>query len=236
MYASEFLTLDFDIEPVLELDQDQCGLVCNSTCTHTTLGYNVECLASALTSLGRLDPTPTPSTDQIVHHSNSSHPSQGKPRNLNHYHKPLTRKVGRCAGRNPPSVHGGIQLYGLPGSQAGHLRPLFALSPRWVGRLTRSKGVLSPTQASSQCPWRSRLCPLPGVSPYASRRRGPARWMEFPQAMRPGSRPPAHRPRTPTQPPSIIFTHPLGDTQIRREIQKKGVSALPSVKPLLTGS
>ena len=28
---------------------------------------------------------------------------------------PLTR-VGRCAGRNPPSVLSGIQLYGLPGS------------------------------------------------------------------------------------------------------------------------
>ena len=36
---------------------------------------------------------------------------------------------GRCAGRNSSSVLGGIRLNGLPASQAGAHRRLFALSP-----------------------------------------------------------------------------------------------------------
>ena len=95
-------------------------------------------------------------------------------------------ECGRCPGRNPPSVLGGIQLNGLPASQAGHRRRLFALSPRWDGRLTRARGVLS-LQGITARHGRSRLCPEPGVSPCASRRRGPARWMEFPQAKGPAA-------------------------------------------------
>ena len=36
---------------------------------------------------------------------------------------------GWCAGRNPPSVRDGIQLYGLPASRTETHRRLFALSP-----------------------------------------------------------------------------------------------------------
>lgn len=92
-------------------------------------------------------------------------------------------KVDRCAGRNPSSVLGGIRLNGLPASRAGVHRRLFALSPRWVGRLTLSARVLNASSASSPFGQRSRFCPEPELSPCASRRRGPAKWMEFPQAL-----------------------------------------------------
>jgi len=94
---------------------------------------------------------------------------------------PTRSRVGRCAGRNPSSVRGGIQLYGLPASQAGHPRRLFALPPRRVGRLTQARSVLNLLSVIA-CHGRCRLCPLPALSPYTSRCRGPARWMEFPQA------------------------------------------------------
>ena len=98
-----------------------------------------------------------------------------------------TRKIGdRCPGRNPPSVLGGIQLNGQPAPQAGHLRRLFALSPRWDGRLTQARSVLS-LQGITARHERSRLCPEPRVSPRASRHRGPAWWMEFPQAKGPAA-------------------------------------------------
>ena len=113
---------------------------------------------------------------------------------------------GRCAGRNPSPVLGGIRLNGPPAPRAGAHRRLFALPPRRVGRLTRSRRVLNASRASSQSGGRSRFCPEPGLSPHASRRRGPAWWMEFPQAQRLEGRPPAHRPIILDPPCSICLT------------------------------
>ena len=103
---------------------------------------------------------------------------------------------GRCAGRNPPSVLGGIQLYGLPAPPAGGTRRLFALSPRGSAVSTQPPGVLAPDRGSQHLPGEvpflsgadalaprlaaSRPCSVDGVSsdPYG-----------------PGGRSPAHRPR-----------------------------------------
>ena len=105
-------------------------------------------------------------------------------------------KCGRCAGRNPPSVLGGIQLYGLPAPPAGGTRRLFALSPRGSAVSTLPPGVLAPDRGSQHLPGEvpflsgadalaprlaaSRPCLVDGVSS---------------DPCGPGGRSPAHRPR-----------------------------------------
>lgn len=83
---------------------------------------------------------------------------------------------------------GSIQLCGLPAPPVGGYRRLFALAPCGL--------VVSPSPIGDlilhgiiACQGRYRFCPLPRVSPYASQRRSPTRWMEFPQTSGPTAAP-----------------------------------------------
>ena len=114
---------------------------------------------------------------------------------------------------------------GYPGPPAGHHRtpirpftPLGRPSHPIQGRPQPYTGIIAvPLEVSFLSVARalalrlaaSRSCAVDGVS----------------SGHGPGSRPPAHRPRSPTQPPSIIFSHQPGDTQIRHD-RINGASAL----------
>ena len=89
---------------------------------------------------------------------------------------------GWCLGRNPSFVLGGIQLSGLPALRAAVISAYLPLHP--TGRPFH-RFLQSPRQLSMPhrhpIAGRSVSASEPRLSPYASQRRGSARWMEFPQ-------------------------------------------------------
>jgi len=95
------------------------------------------------------------------------------------------------AGRNPPSVLGGIRLRAHPDLGRGPHRSLFGPKPR-DGRFILSLGVIGglaplPLPGGFTASYPSAeggfvSVPEPGVSPCVSRRRGPRFSVEFPQA------------------------------------------------------
>ena len=82
-------------------------------------------------------------------------------------YKPYCSIVGRCAGRNPPSVLSGIRLYGLPAPPAGGYRRLFALSPCGSAVSAQPPGVLAPDRGSQHLP--GEVSFLSGADALASR-------------------------------------------------------------------
>ncbi len=92
---------------------------------------------------------------------------------------------------------GSIQLSGLPAPRADLTGAYLPLHPQ-VSRFTASISLLSELERiivhSADGRFVSAL--LPRLSPYASRRRGSALWMEFPQlpSRRTGSCPPTRQP------------------------------------------
>ena len=90
--------------------------------------------------------------------------------------------MGRCLGRNPPSVLGGIHLVGIPAPRAEFHWRLLSLSQR--GRVISPSPPASSTQAHH--PPRQGggflSAPKPGLSADTSRCHASATWMEFPQA------------------------------------------------------
>lgn len=103
---------------------------------------------------------------------------------------------GRCAGRNPPSVLGSIQLYGLPAPPAGGTRRLFALSPCGSAVSPLPHGVLAPDRGSQHLPGEvSFLSGADALAPRLSASQPCSVDGVSSDPHGPGSRPPAHRPR-----------------------------------------
>ena len=97
-------------------------------------------------------------------------------------------KVVWCAGCNPSSVlrrHSAMRATRAPCRRDS--APICPCTLR-VSRLTQARGDLI-LLGIIACHGRYRFCPLPRVSPYASRRRSPTWWMEFPQTSGPKAAP-----------------------------------------------
>ena len=108
-----------------------------------------------------------------------------------------------CAGCNPSSVlwrHSAMRATRAPSRKAS--APIRPCTLR-VSRLTQARSDL-PLQGIIAHHGRYRFCPLPRVSPYASQRRSPTRWMEFPQPF--DRQPPPSSPKAYTTSPVICFT------------------------------
>jgi len=98
------------------------------------------------------------------------------------------------AGRNPPSVLGGIRLSRLPVSHTDLIDTYLPLHP-WTGRFTVSTNMLNDlTRLIDGVGGRFVSAPVAGLSSYALQRHGSAKWAEFPQASYDTRQPPTSSP------------------------------------------
>ena len=102
---------------------------------------------------------------------------------------------GWCAGRNSPSVLGGILLYGLPAPPAGGIRRLFALSPCGSVVSPLPYSVLVPDRESSHLPREvSFLSGADALAPRLTASQSCTVDEVSSDPYGPGSHPPAHQP------------------------------------------
>ena len=111
------------------------------------------------------------------------------PENVEHFSfVGMQFRIGGVLGITHLLYFGGIQLCGLPALLVGRSSAPICPCTLRVSRLIQARCDLILLGIIAYY-GRYRFCLLPRVSPYASRRRSPTWWMEFPQTSGPKAAP-----------------------------------------------